>query len=224
MQGQVVPARAAIERIAADAAAVGHRATLVALSGIHAAGKGRLATCVVAGLVERGLRIALVSVAPWSRPRSGFRGPDAVERYRRDAIRWDALFTTMVEPLRRGRAISLRTRLLESGRDRWYLHGYDFAAVDVILLVGIFLLRPDLRDRYDSAWWVDATFDAAMRRAIGRSRAERDPDAIVGDYQRLYFPAQRLHLQADDPAAAATGVIRPPAEVTPLLRCSGRLH
>ncbi len=224
MRDAAVGLRTVVGRIAADAAAADGRPVLAAVTGLHSGGKSRVAACIAAGLVERGRRVALIGVAPWSRPRVHFRGGDAVERYHREGVRWEALFDTLVGPLQRSGSISLRTRLLECSRDRWYLQAYDFRDVDVILLVGVFLLRRDLRRRYDSAWWVDASFDASLRRAIRRSRAERDPDAIVSDYQRLYVPAQRLHLASENPIAAATGVIRPAPDASPLLRCTGMTH
>lgn len=99
--------------------------------------------------------------------------------------------------------------------------------VDVILLEGIFLLKRELRGRYDQSWWVDCSFDAALRRAIRRNREGLDPDALVGEFQRVYFPSQRIHLERDEPAAAATGVIASEATgpgATPLLRCTGMAH
>jgi uridine kinase len=224
MRDRSVGVRDIVGRIEADVAKAGSHAVLVGLTGGHATGKGRVAACLAAGLVERGHRVALVGVAPWRRPLLRFRGADAVERYHREAVRWDALFDTLVTPLRRTRTIRTQARLLEASRDHWYLHRYDFRDVAVILLVGIFLLRRDLRERYDSAWWVEDSAAAALRRAILRSRAERDPDAIVADYQRLYFPAQRLHLATEDPVAAADGVLMSSTRSSPMLRCTGMAH
>jgi len=221
MRGHSVGVRTIAGRIAADVAQAGRRPVLVGLTGGHAVGKGRVAACLTAGLVELGCRVALVGAAPWRRPLLRFRGPDAVERYHREAVRWEALFDTLVTPLQQAGSITRRVRLLEASRDHWYMHGYDFREVEVILLVGIFLLRRDLRWRYDSAWWVEDSPDAALRRAIRRSRAERNPDAIVADYQRLFFPAHRLHLEAEDPVAAADGVLLPAGESSPMLRCTG---
>jgi len=224
MRGRAVGVRDMLGRIGANVASAGSRAVLVGLSGGPASGKGRVAACLAAGLVERGHRVALVGVTPWRRPLLRFRGNGAVERYHREGVRWDALFNDLVTPLRRHRSIRTQARLLEASRDHWYLHRYEFRDVAVILLVGIFLLRRELRDRYDSAWWIEGSADAALRRAIIRSRAERDPDAVVADYQRLYFPAHRLHLASEDPRAAADGILVPPAGSGAMVRCGGMAH
>lgn len=203
----------------------GAPALLVAVSGIHASGKGRVAACLTAALLERGLRIALIGIDAWYNPASVRRRiPDPVESYYRTAVRWDDLFASVVEPLRRTRSLRAAVRLMETGRDRFYLHRYDFRSVDVILLEGIFLLKRELRDRYDLSWWVDCDMDEALQRAARRSRNGLDPEAVLDDFRRIYLPAQRIHLERDRPAAAATGVIAMTggvAAATPLLRCGG---
>ena len=75
------------------------------------------------------------------------------------------------------------------------------------LLEGIFLLRRDLRGRYDLAFWVECSFETALARALARNQEGQSEARLRDDYARIYFAAQRHHIGLDAPAEAADGVI-----------------
>jgi len=79
--------------------------------------------------------------------------------------------------------------------------------VDVLLLEGIYLLRPDFRPRYDLAIWIDCTFETAIERAIARGQEGLPPGETVRAFRTIYLPAQEIHFARDDPRAAADLVV-----------------
>jgi uridine kinase len=184
------------------------RAPLVAVSGIDASGKGFVAGRLTNDLAGRGLNVALLHLDPWHYPQSvRLAAVNPGAHFYHHAFRWDELFHSLVEPLRRDRAIRLTATLIEIARDEYYAHTFTFTDVDIVLLEGIFLLRRDLRARYDLAWWVECSFETAMQRAIARNQEGLPEAELVADFARIYFPAQRHHFAVDDPIASADGIL-----------------
>ncbi|HEX4823889.1 MAG TPA: hypothetical protein VFV19_06225 [Candidatus Polarisedimenticolaceae bacterium] len=178
----------------------GDRALLVAISGIDASGKGCLATRLSANLKRLGLNVATIGIDPWqTSPALRQEAADPAEHFYLHGYRFDDLFERVIEPLRRDRAIDLEVELIDPHAGTRYTSRLTYEAIDVILLEGIFLFKRELRERYDVSVWVDCDFPKALERAIVRNQEGLPEDRLVADYERVYFPAQRLHLGADRP-------------------------
>jgi len=184
------------------------RAPVVALSGIDGSGKSTLAAGAAELLEGRGVRVASITLDPWHTPWAMRYNPtDPGRHFYRHAFRFDELFERLVTPLRRHRSIRLTLDLIRLVDDAWVSHTYEFSDVDVILLEGIFLLRRDLRRRYDLAFWVDCPFETALARALARNQEGQSEARLRDDYVRIYFAAQRYHIARDAPAESADDVI-----------------
>ncbi len=157
-------------------------AVLVAISGIDAAGKGTVAADLVERLRERGLRAAVVSLDDWHTAEPGRPAVDSGAEFYRAGFRFDEMFERAVEPLRRD------------------------PAVDVVLIEGIFLLKRELRDRYDFSIWVDCQVDVALERALARNQEGLPRERLTSDYMRIYISAQDVHLARDDPREFADAI------------------
>lgn len=210
MPPRVVDVADAVEIIADRAAAPGsgptgrRTAVLAAVSGIDASGKGAIAAQIAAGLERAGLRVASIGLDPWHQPAGvRFAAEDPGGTFYRSAFRFDELFERLIEPLRRDRSIVLEERLIDLATDATYEHTFRFEHVDIILLEGIFLLRRDLRPRYDVSIWIDCPFEVALARALRRNQEGKPAAKLQADYERIYFPAQRIHIALDRPAARA---------------------
>src|SRR5262249_55629380 len=112
---------------------------------------------------------------------------------------FEDLFGRLVDPLKRDGGVTLTANLLRLSPEARYPHTYLFRQIDIILLEGIFLLRRDLRHRYDLAFWVDCTFETALERALARNQEGLTRERLLSAYRQIYFPAQRLHLALDWP-------------------------
>ena len=199
--------RAAERGRAGGAAPRAEPATLAALSGIDGSGKGLIAGRIAAGLREAGLEVAPIALDPWHHPARIRFARDSGAHFYSNAFRFDELFERLIEPLRRDRSIELEARLLDLPTDATYQYTYRFEHVNVILIEGIFLLRRDLRSRYDVTLWIDCPFEVALERALRRNQEATPAEQIRSDYERIYFPAQRLHLALDDPPTHADLVL-----------------
>jgi uridine kinase len=214
--------RAVVERIAEVRARVAPaRSVLVAVSGIDASGKGFVTARLAEALRGRALRVAAINVDGWlNLPDRRFSAVDPGAHYYRHAIRFDTLFAELILPLRERRSLRVEVDHAEETSTAYLrrLHAYD--DIDVILLEGILLLKPELRGYYDLSVWIECSFATALERALPRAQEGLSPQDTIRVYETTYFPAQRIHFARDDPRQAATLIVdndlpRPPVEPRP---------
>lgn len=77
----------------------------------------------------------------------------------------------------------------------------------MIILEGIFRFKKELRKNHDLAFWVQCSFETALRRALLRNQEGLSEEEIIRDYRTIYFPAQRIHLTRDEPKSNADGIV-----------------
>jgi len=94
----------------------------------------------------------------------------------------------------------------------------EVAAGGVLLLDGIFLHRPQLRDVWDLSVWVEAPFEVTYARMAVRDGCPPDPDDPRNARYRL---GQQLYLDACDPAARADLVLENADPANPVLTRAG---
>ena len=180
------------------------RSALVGLSGIDGAGKGFVASRLRDALERIGLRVASLNVDGWlSLPSKRFARVNPAEHFYVHALRLDDLFTDLVLPLCRRRTHCLVAPFAEETATTYREHVYDFRDIDVVLLEGIFIFKRAYRAHFDLAVWVDCTFETALARALERAQEGLPPAETRAAYETIYFPAQRLHFERDDPRASA---------------------
>jgi uridine kinase len=105
--------------------------------------------------------------------------------------------------LRNDRSINIVTDFAEETARTYRKHSYRFRNVDVILLEGVFLFRRDHRELLDLAIWVDCSFSTALARALTRKQEGLSLPATIRAYETIYFPAQKIHIEKDQPREGA---------------------
>jgi uridine kinase len=184
------------------------RAVLVAVSGIDGGGKSYLARGIVEALRARGVRAAGLGVDGWlNLPSRRFSATDPAEHYYQHALRFDDMFAQLVWPLRDRRSLRVEVDHVEETASLYHRHTYDFTAIDVIVLEGIYLLKRSFQARYDLSVWIDCTFETALARAVARGQEGLPPAATIDAYRTIYFPAQQIHFERDAPRDAATAIV-----------------
>jgi uridine kinase len=176
------------------------RSLLVGISGIDGSGKGYLAAQLQAHLALRGVIPAILNVDGWlNLPEKRFDQNAPAVNFYENAIRFDQFFSQLVLPLRDGRSIHLEADVVEEIASNYRNHTYHFKDVPVVLVEGIFLFKPQYRKYFDLAIWIDCSFPTALVRAIDRAQEGLSPANTIAAYERIYFPAQRIHLDQDKP-------------------------
>lgn len=183
----------------------------VAIDGPDAAGKTTLADELAARLRAAGRPVIRASVDDFERPRAERyrRGRDAAEGYRLDAFDHPALVRLLLDPLGPGGDRRYRTTALDLERDVPRLAGPETAGDDAVLLVdGVFLLRPDLAGHWDVRVFVQVSAETTLARALRRDvPALGDEATVEARYRARYLPAQADYLALDGPLEAADMVI-----------------
>lgn len=181
---------------------------LVAVSGIDGSGKGYVTAQIVAGLGQQGVHAVSINIDGWlNLPPRRFNPERPAEHFYEHAIRFDEMFEQLVLPLKRNRSVWVEADFAEETASEYRKHTYDFRNVDIIMLEGIYLLKPAFRRYYDWTLWVDCTFETALERALQRGQEGLPPAETIRAYHTIYFPAQEIHFLLDDPRSAAAAIL-----------------
>jgi uridine kinase len=185
------------------------RALLVGISGIDAAGKGFVTARIAELLEKHGLKLAVINADGWlNLPHIRFHSQDPAKHFYENAIRFDEMFERVILPLRSTRNVNVESDFTEETETTFRKHQYVFHKIDILLLEGIFLLKPAYRRHFDFTIWVDCSFETALERAINRCQEGLPPVQTINAFETIYFPAQRIHLARDNPRDAADIVLK----------------
>jgi uridine kinase len=194
-----------VARIEAGRAAISFdRALIVGISGIDGSGKGFVTAQIADRLRKHSLTVTVVGADAWLNvPSVRFNDTNPGLHFYENALRLDQMFSQVISPLRRGRNLKCEVDHLAETASSFRKHGYEFDQVDVVLVEGIFLFKLDCRHYFDLRIWIDCSFETALQRAIHRGQEGLSPEQTIVAYEKIYFPAQRIHLERDSPIKAA---------------------
>jgi uridine kinase len=181
-----------------------NRSLLVGISGIDGCGKGYVAVQIEARLAQYAVTSAVINVDGWlNLPDKRFDRDAPAERFYESAIRFDEFFSDLVIPLRDRRSVHMVADFVEETARQYRKHIYNIKNVDVILVEGIFLFKQAYRSLFDLAIWIDCSFSTALARALQRAQEGLPPAETIVAYETIYFPAQRIHFDQDNPRGSA---------------------
>jgi len=182
---------------------------LVGISGIDGSGKSTLAPVVAQRLNAIGRRTVLVKLDDWHNPPEvRFNADRPAEAFYEKGLRHEELFARLVLPLKLHRQVQLTATISRQPDEIPFQHTFTYEEVDIIVFEGIFIFKQQFRQHFDFRCWVGCPFDVALQRALRRNQEGLPEAAIVRDYQTIYFPAQRLHMDQDRPAEAVDFLFR----------------
>lgn len=181
---------------------------LVAISGIDGCGKGYIAAKILDSLKVRELNAVTINGDGWlNLPEGRFNAHQPAKHFYENAFRFQEMFMQLILPLRDRRSITIEVDFVEETAIKYRKHLYDFKDVDVILLEAIYLLQSAFISYYDLAIWIDCSFDTALERALARGQEGLPEKETIEAYRTIYFPAQEIHFQRDNPQNLATVII-----------------
>ena len=185
------------------------QAVLVGISGIDGSGKGYVTAELEKRLRTSGWGVAAIEADDWLNLPSVCIDPkNPGEHFYKHALRLDQMFTQLILPLRAHRRLTL---VADCGDAKATVHRkqqYSFSDIDIILLEGIFLFKPAYRRHFDLKVWIECSFEVALQRALARGQEGLPPAETKRAFETIYFPAQRLHFEKDQPQQAADVLIR----------------
>ncbi|WP_405143824.1 cytidylate kinase family protein [Sphaerisporangium sp. NBC_01403] len=200
----------------------------VAIDGPPAAGKTTLADELAVVLRAQGREVIRATIDDFLFPRA--------QRYRRgqyspescyfDAHDRDAIRRVLLDPLGPDGDRRFQTAVYHRETDTTLSLPITTAPADAVLLFdGVFLLRPELLDRWDLSIFMAVTFDRTLDRAQARGTALAGPTADTTEIERSwryrYIPSQQLYFAQARPTDHADIIVnndelqRPAWEVRP---------
>ena len=169
---------------------------VLAIDGPDAAGKTTLARA----LADRLPAAVLVSIDGWHRPRA------LRNDYYRDSFDLEALVGDCLQPFAGG-APRIRTACFDHVADGPVDVRIAVPAEAVLVVEGVFLLRPELRGWWDVSVYLHVPEIVTLERAVERDRFLGDEDEVRGRYEARYLPGQAHYREIADPMGAADVVV-----------------
>nr|WP_274387905.1 hypothetical protein [Salsipaludibacter albus] len=189
------------------AAAGGDGPLRVGVDGVDGSGKTHFADELAAVLAQRDLAVARASIDGFHRPAAARyrRGRTSPEGFYHDSYDLDALRGLLLDPLAPGGDRQVVRAIHDVDAERPVPHVVeDLSGVRVVVVDGIFLHRPELRDSWDFTVFLDVDFAVSVARMAGRDGGDPSRDSPSN---RRYVEGQRLYLAGCDPRRRATVVV-----------------
>lgn len=172
--------------------------TLVAIDGRSAAGKTTLADELAAHMQQRGHHVLRSSIDDFHPPKHKYRSGErryTPSTYYAEGYDYAAFRNHVLEPLRQEGSRRCRLALWNSFHDIALPEQWTEASNDTILVVdGIFLLRPDLQHFWNYVVWLDIDWGIMLERAVKRDTAWVGDAALVLErYRTFWIPTHQLY-------------------------------
>ena len=184
--------------------------TRVAVDGPPAAGKTTLADELAVVLRARGRQVIRATIDDFLVPRAQrySRGEFSAEGCYFDAHDYDAVNRVLLDPLGPGGDRRFQYAVYNRAADAVLSPPVTTAPADAVLVFdGVFLLRPELIDRWDLRIWVSTAPEKTVDRAVIRERRVSSQADVERRWRERYLPSQRLYLATARPTDNADVIV-----------------
>ncbi|SCG44273.1 uridine kinase [Micromonospora echinaurantiaca] len=184
--------------------------TRVAIDGPPAAGKTTLADELAVVLREQGRDVIRATIDDFLFPRAQRypRGEYSAEGCYYDAHNYDALNRVLLDPLGPRGDRRFQPAVYDRTTDTPLSPPVTTAPADAVLVFdGVFLMRPELIDRWDLRIFVSTTLEKTVDRAVIREHRVSSRADVERRWRERYIPSQRLYLATVRPTRHANIIV-----------------
>jgi uridine kinase len=178
----------------------------VAIDGPDAAGKTTFADRLARAV---SVPICRASIDGFHAPRDvrRRRGALSPEGYYRDCFDYPAFGDRLLRPFLAG-AAAVDTRIRDLSTDSEDVESVDVPPACILVVDGVFLLRPELRSEWTMSVHLHASDDVILERALVRDvRLFGSEAAVVERYRSRYLPGQSTYRREARPLETADVVV-----------------
>jgi len=183
------------------------RALLVAIEGIDLSGKTRLTMELASALKERGEKVVVIHCDDFLNPRAvRYRQGELSPRgFLEDFFDYECLKRKILEPARACKSVTLGRLVIDEEDDSVCREiVYEIDTDSVVLVEGLFLLRPELKGSFDLAVRLKIPDDVVVARALSRDVPRLgDRESVLRHYSIQVLPAHNIYEQSCKPDLAA---------------------
>jgi uridine kinase len=182
--------------------------TRIAIDGPPAAGKTTLADELAVVLRAQGRDVIRATIDDFLFPRAQryLRGEYSAEGCYFDTHDYDALNRVLLDPLGPGGDRRFQPAVYDRTADTVLSPPVTTAPADAVLVFdGVFLMRPELFDRWDLRIFVSTAFEKTVDRAVIRER--QVPAEVERRWRERYIPSQRFYFAAVRPTEHANIIV-----------------
>ncbi|MGW9194614.1 cytidylate kinase family protein [Micromonospora chersina] len=201
--------------------------TRVAVDGPPAAGKTTLADELAVVLRGQGRDVIRATIDDFLFPRAQRypRGEYSAEGCYFDAHDYGSLNRVLLDPLGPGGDRRFQHAVYDRTADAVLTPPVTTAPADAVLVFdGVFLMRPELVDRWDLRIFVSTALDTTVDRAVVRERQVSSRAEIERRWRERYLPAQQLYFATARPADHADIVVHNDEPQQPIWEHHTRTH
>jgi uridine kinase len=180
---------------------------LVAVDGVDGAGKSTFAAALADAVRSGGRPVIHSTVDGFHQPRAARyrQGRDSPDGFFEDSYDYPALRRWLLDPLRPGGDRRYRSAVFDHALDAPVETPVRVAQPGAVLILdGLFLHRPELRDIWDFSVFLRVDFDVTFARMAARDGCPPDPKAPAN---RRYVEGQRRYLRECRPEAYASLIV-----------------
>jgi uridine kinase len=184
--------------------------TRVAIDGPPAAGKTTLADELAVVLRTRGREVMRATIDDFLFPRAQRypRGEYSAEGCYFDTHDYDALNRVLLDPLGPGGDRRCRYAVYDRTADTVVSPPVTTAPAGAVLVFdGVFLMRPELIDRWDLRVFVSTALEKTVDRAVIRERPVSSRAEVERRWRERYIPSQQLYFATVRPADHADIIV-----------------
>nr|WP_319395780.1 hypothetical protein [uncultured Desulfobacter sp.] len=180
---------------------------VIGVSGIDGSGKGYISRKLQEQICELGLSCAVIGIDGWLEPPSKrFSEFNPGRHFYEHGFRFDEMHKQLFEPLCAfGNVDFVAKHADPTNAEEMVNYHYQINRPDVIIFEGIFLFQD--RFVFDYSVWVECSYKTALERALNRNQEGLTNDEIQRDYRNIYFAAQKIHIETDDPRGRCDFII-----------------
>ncbi|MDP9028787.1 MAG: uridine kinase [Actinomycetota bacterium] len=184
-----------------------HGRVVVAVDGADGAGKTVFSDDLATELRGMGHTVFRASMDDFHQPRAlrYAKGRESAQGFYEDSYDYPTFRRVLLGPFRMAGATGFCTEFFDLARDVPFESRWQTGPADAILIVdGIFLLRPELAGIWNFSIWLDATDDVRRERMIERDGSHPEFDSPLG---QRYLGGQELYQLDASPRTAASAII-----------------